>query len=161
MEFGPRALGNRSILIDPRFANINKIANDRLKRTEFMPFAPMVLEEEFSNYFESSNETMQPFSYMAMTCKVLDSVADKIPAVTHVDQTARPQIVTQELSYFCFNILKSFQAQTGIPVLVNTSLNVHEEPINFTLEDTLSCLRRGAIDVIYTEDLRITLPDSS
>jgi carbamoyltransferase len=88
---------------------------------------------------------------------VLNSVAQKIPAVTHIDMTARPQVVTRESNEFCYNILKSFQKITSVPVLVNTSLNVHEEPINFSLEDTLSCLRRGAIDVIYTEDMRISL----
>jgi carbamoyltransferase len=158
MEFGPRALGNRSLLLDPRNREILARTNKRLKRTEFMPFAPMVLQEEFNNYFETPNQTLQPFSYMAMTCRVLNSVAQQIPAVTHVDMTARPQVVTQESNEFCFNILKSFQKITGVPVLVNTSLNVHEEPINFSLEDTLSCLRRGAIDVIYTEDARISLP---
>ena len=157
MEFGPRALGNRSLLLDPRNREILERTNKRLKRTEFMPFAPMVLEEEFTKYFETPNQTMQPFSYMAMTCRVLENFANQIPAVTHVDMTARPQVVTRESNFYCFNILKSFQEKTGVPVLVNTSLNVHEEPINYSLEDTLSCLRRGAIDVIYTEDSRISL----
>lgn len=157
MEFGPRALGNRSLLLDPRDQEILVRTNKRLKRTEFMPFAPMVLSHEFNNYFETKNATMQPFEYMTMTCKVKDEVVSRIPAVTHVDQTARPQTVTLESNQFCFKILESFQNITGLPVLVNTSLNVHEEPINYALEDTLSCLRRGAIDVIYTESSRITL----
>jgi carbamoyltransferase len=157
MEFGPRALGNRSLLLDPRDQEILIRTNKRLKRTEFMPFAPMVLSHEFNNYFETKNATMQPFEYMTMTCKVRDEVVSRIPAVTHVDQTARPQTVSLESNQFCFKILESFQAITGLPVLVNTSLNVHEEPINYALEDTLSCLRRGAIDVIYTENSRITL----
>ena len=155
MEFGPRALGNRSILIDPRNKSINDIVNKRLKRTEFMPFAPIVLEDSFDEYFETSNSTLQPFYFMASTCEVRKDKRLQIPAVTHVDGTARPQIINRAINGFIADILEEFKAITGIPVLVNTSFNVHEEPINYRMTDSLNALTRGAIDFIYTEDGKI------
>lgn len=161
MEFGPRALGNRSILIDPRKANVNQTVNKRLKRTEFMPFAPIVLENYFDLYFESQNVSKQPFYYMTSTCMVRPEYRSAIPAVTHVDGTARPQIVTKESNAIVTQILEEFCLLTGVPVLVNTSFNVHEEPINFQLEDSLEALERNAVDMIYTNHGRITLRNPS
>jgi carbamoyltransferase len=157
MEFGPRALGNRSLLLDPRDRSIQITANNRLHRTEFMPFAPMVLEREFDNFFETKNQTRTPFNYMTMTCNIKEDKRHLIPAVTHVDGTARPQIINSNLNPLCNSIIESFYNKTRIPILVNTSLNVHEEPINFSLDDSISCLRRKIIDVIYTDKLRILL----
>jgi carbamoyltransferase len=158
MEFGPRALGNRSLLLDPRRAEILKTANERLKRTEFMPFAPIVLKEHFLSYFNiSSTQSIQPFEYMAMTCNVNRALAEKIPAVVHIDNTARPQVVTEESNKFVYKILVEFFKLTGIPLLVNTSLNVHEEPINYVLQDSIKALKSGAIDVIYSENYKIEL----
>lgn len=154
LEWGPRALGNRSILLDPRMADAVSRVNERLRRTEFMPFAPMVLDTEFEHYFETSNESLQPFFYMAMTCRVRDSVCSLIPAVTHIDRTARPQIVTQRSNPLAYEVLLRFRELTGIGLLVNTSFNVHEEPINNELNDSLSALRRQAVDVVYTESVR-------
>lgn len=158
MEFGPRALGNRSLLLDPRRAEILKTANERLKRTEFMPFAPIVLKEQFLNYFNiSSTQSIQPFEYMAMTCDVKRAMVEKIPAVVHIDNTARPQVVTEESNNFVYKILVEFFKLTGIPLVVNTSLNVHEEPINYVLQDSIKALKSGAIDVIYIENNKIEL----
>ena len=161
MEFGPRALGNRSILIDPRKANVNQTVNKRLKRTEFMPFAPIVLENYFDQYFESQNVSKQPFYYMTSTCMVRPEYRSTIPAVTHVDGTARPQIVTKESNTIVTQILEEFCLLTGVPVLVNTSFNVHEEPINFQLKDSLEALERNAVDIIYTNHGKITLRNTS
>ncbi len=158
MEFGPRALGNRSLLLDPRRAEILKTANERLKRTEFMPFAPMVLKEHFLDYFRiSPTQSIQPFEYMAMTCDVNKELAEKIPAVVHVDNTARPQVVTKKSNEFVYKVMVEFYKLTGIPLLVNTSLNVHEEPINYVLQDSIKALKSGAIDVIYTGNHKIEL----
>jgi carbamoyltransferase len=157
MEFGPRALGNRSLLLDSRDRTIQVTANQRLRRTEFMPFAPMVLEREFDNFFETQNKTLTPFNYMTMTCNVRENKRHLIPAVTHIDGTARPQIINSDLNPLCNSIIEAFYAKTRIPILVNTSLNVHEEPINYSLEDSISCLRRRIIDVIYTDTVRIKL----
>jgi carbamoyltransferase len=158
MEFGPRALGNRTLLLDPRRAEILKTANERLKRTEFMPFAPIVLKDHFLRYFKiSSTQSIQPFEYMTMTCDVNSSLAETIPAVVHVDNTARPQVVTESSNGYAHKILVAFFELTGIPLLVNTSLNVHEEPINYVLQDSIKALKSGAIDVIYTGNHKIEL----
>jgi carbamoyltransferase len=152
MEFGPRALGNRSILIDPRFANINKIANDRLKRTEFMPFAPAILEEEATSWFNFDKiKDRFPFEYMTMTCSVLPEKRSLIPAVVHIDGTARPQIVKRNLTPLYWESINEFRKITNIPVVINTSFNVHEEPINCSLSDSISALKRKSVDIIFTE----------
>ena len=152
MEFGPRALGNRSILLDPRFANINKIANDRLKRTEFMPFAPAILEEEATSWFNFDKiKDRFPFEYMTMTCSVLPEKRSLIPAVVHVDGTARPQIVKRNLTPLYWESIDEFRKITNIPVVINTSFNVHEEPINCSLSDSISALKRKSVDIIFTE----------
>ena len=152
MEFGPRALGNRSILIDPRLGNINNIANARLKRTEFMPFAPAVLEEEASAWFNFDGiKDLYPFEYMTMTCRVRSEIQGLIPAVVHIDGTARPQIVKRNQTPIYWEVLNEFKNITGIPLVINTSFNVHEEPINYDLTDSISALKRNSLDMIFTE----------
>ena len=157
MEFGPRALGNRSLILDPRNAEIKISANKRLRRTEFMPFAPIVTLEYFDTYFETNNESLQPFFYMTMTCNVREMYRSQIPAVTHIDGTARPQIVSSRSNPKIYELLHSYGKLTGLYVLVNTSLNIHEEPINYSLENSLSALKRDAFDVLYFENWRIAL----
>jgi carbamoyltransferase len=151
MEFGPRALGNRSILFDPRSRVLGPQLNRRLGRTEFMPFAPAILEDNFSDYMETGNGSLDPFYYMTMTCGVKEQFRDIIPAVVHVDGTARPQLVSRESNLFLYRIMEEFQGITSIPVLVNTSFNIHEEPINGILEDSINCLRRGVVDFVVTQ----------
>ncbi len=157
MEFGPRALGNTSILLDPRDPEIVKSVNLKLKRTEFMPFAPSVMQEYFFEYFETQNQTLQPFQYMTMTCNVVLDKRKLIPAVTHIDGTARPQIVSKDSNLFFHRIIESFRDLTGIPVLVNTSFNIHEEPIIRSAETALTALRQKAVDIVYVGNSRITL----
>jgi carbamoyltransferase len=149
MEFGPRALGNTSILLDPRDKKIIGKVNTRLKRTEFMPFAPCVIGDDFENWFSTKNQTLQPFEFMTMTCDVNGAKRDLVPAITHIDGTARPQIVTPTSNGFLFDILVEFQKETGIPILVNTSFNVHEEPIIRDTQSALSALDRGAVDDLF------------
>jgi carbamoyltransferase len=156
MEFGPRALGNRSILVDPRNPMIVKNLNSRLSRTEFMPFAPMVTQEDASIYFDLPAD-LQPFTYMTMTCNVKSEFRSRLPAVTHIDGTARPQIVSKASNLFIWSLLNEFKKLTGFSVLVNTSLNIHEEPINFRLQDSINALHKNAIDVLYTDEGRIML----
>jgi carbamoyltransferase len=158
MEFGPRALGNRSLLLDPRRPEIVKLANDRLKRTEFMPFAPVIKEDYFFEYFNiSSNQSLQPFYYMTMTCNVNKEMEALVPAVVHVDGTARPQITNIDINPYLYEILDEFHKLTGIPLLVNTSLNVHEEPINCSISDTVKAVKSGHIDVAYFGEVKIEL----
>lgn len=156
MEYGPRALGSRSLLLDPRDTSIQVSVNARLKRTEFMPFAPMILEEDFYEWFEIPNtQTLTPFKFMTMTCNVKKPKAHQIPAVVHVDGTARPQTVNGSENKSSYGIISEFKKITGIPLLVNTSLNIHEEPINNTLTDSVRALKRDVIDYIITEDYLI------
>ena len=151
VEFGPRALGNRSIVFDPRRADLVKILNSRLGRTDYMPFAPVVLEEHFSDWFETSNQSMQPFKFMAMTCNVKSNCQELIPAVVHVDGTARPQTISENENLLFYKIVKAFFYETGVPLLVNTSFNMHEEPINGGYLDSIKALQVGAIDLIVHE----------
>ena len=151
VEFGPRALGNRSILFNAQEPEIGKLLNARLKRTEFMPFAPVILERKFSEYFEYKGESLENFKYMTLTCTVREKVRSLIPTVTHVDGTARPQIIPENSNLIVKNILESYFKLTGVPVLVNTSLNMHEEPINGHLQDSIKCLRLQCIDKLVTE----------
>ena len=157
MEFGPRALGHRSLLLDPRDSQILHKANKRLRRTEFMPFAPVVLRDFFGKYFEGELDRRPGFHYMTITCGVKDEVAKLIPAVTHIDGTARPQVIDEDPNELYSQILVEFYALTGVAVLVNTSLNVHETPINYTLQDSINCLFNGAIDYVVTDGYIMTL----
>ena len=151
MEFGPRALGARSILIDPRNQSINEEVNRRLRRTEFMPFAPMIKIDKAHEVCDLSKvKDWFPFHFMTMTVSVREQYRHRIPAVVHVDGTARPQFVSPE-QVLPYRILHEFELLTSIPVLVNTSFNVHEEPINNTLDNSLDALRRGAVDYVLAE----------
>lgn len=154
MEFGPRALGNRTLLVDPRDSGAKNHVNARLKRTEFMPFAPVCTLERANDFFDLPNE-LQPFMYMTMTCNVRKKWQDLLPAITHVDGTARPQLVTYESNLNLYKILKDFEKITGFPIMVNTSLNIHEEPINYSYEDTIRALLSDAIDIAYFENIKV------
>ncbi len=152
VEFGPRALGNRSILFDAARPKIGQLLNARLKRTEFMPFAPVVLERYFKEYFHHKGQSFEAFEYMTITCDVREEVRSLIPAVTHIDGTARPQVIPENSKSMIKNILENYFKSTGIPVLVNTSLNMHEEPINGHLSDSIKCLRLKCIDKLVVEN---------
>jgi carbamoyltransferase len=158
MEFGPRALGNRSLLIDPRRGDLVSIVNKRLKRTEFMPFAPIVMEEKFGEYFEKQpTQSLEPFKFMTITCNVRSQYQQILPAVTHVDGTARPQVVDQQTNPKIYQVLVEFSKITGLHLLVNTSLNLHEEPINYLLDDSIRALKLNGFDILYFENYKITL----
>ena len=151
MEWGPRALGNRSILANPKNKEINIILNNRLSRTEFMPFAPIILEEDAEDYFENYNR-FKCFEFMTMTLKVKNEKIQKIPAVVHVDNTARPQCVKKKINESLYVLLKEYKMLTGVPVLINTSFNLHEEPIVCTPIDALKALERNAVDFLAIEN---------
>ena len=153
MEFGPRALGHRSILADPRSRTVNYDLNKRLQRTEYMPFAPVCLPEAFTDLFETSKHaSLIPFYHMTMLCKVNEKWVSKIPAVVHVDGTARPQYLLKEENEVLHMILDAFRDLTGIPCLVNTSFNLHEEPIVDGLADALRSLRSRACDFVVFDN---------
>lgn len=131
-EFGPRALGNRSLLADPRGPYIKDKLNKIKQRQKFRPFAPIILESEAHNYFDMP---VQSSPFMQFTAKVKDP--QKFPAITHKDGTARVQTLTQETNPRMYKLLKLFYAATGCPMLVNTSLNIKGEPIVNTWEDAV------------------------
>jgi carbamoyltransferase len=152
MEFGPRALCNRSILAAPFDSKINEVLNARLERTEFMPFAPVILPEFINEVFElNKHKSLVPFDYMTMTCRVKAKWQTKIPAVVHIDGTARPQIINQSSSPTIYSILTEFFKLTGSPVLINTSFNTHEEPIIENLDQALSAMKKNKVDFIFDE----------
>ena len=152
MEFGPRALGARSIIAAPSDAAINDNLNQRLDRSEFMPFAPYVLEEDAARVFEINDVNRYAARFMTITCDVRPEWRDRIPAVVHVDGSARPQVIEAGENPLYFAVLERFYQRTGLPVLVNTSFNVHEEPIIDTPEQALTALLDGRIDRILTSD---------
>ena len=151
MEYGPRALGARSIIASPHDHAINDNLNKRLDRSEFMPFAPFVLEEDASRVFEITDVNRYAARFMTITCAVKPEWRARIPAVVHVDGTARPQIVRDEDNPLFAAILRRFRDQTELPVLINTSFNVHEEPIVNRPEECLQALQDGRVDFVVTQ----------
>lgn len=151
MEFGPRALGNRSMLARPTDAEINRTLNTRLARTEFMPFAPSVLEEHAAEIFDNVEKSSDCLPFMTITCNVKQAWRLRIPAVVHVDGTARPQTVSRAANPLYWNLIDAYRQRSGIPLLLNTSFNVHEEPIvcfpanavQALSEDRIDCLALG------------------
>lgn len=149
MEYGPRALGHRSILASPVDPSINKWLNDRMHRTEFMPFAPSCLYEYADELFEIHKPALKrPAEFMTITFRMKDEWAKKAPAVSHVDQTARPQLVRVETEPLYHRLLSEYLALTGLPLLINTSFNVHEEPIVCQPSEAIKALQSGMIDVL-------------
>lgn len=151
MEFGPRALGARSILASPADKGINDTLNKRLQRTEFMPFAPYVLAEDARMVFDVTDANHYACQFMTITTAVHKDWHDKIPAVVHVDGTARPQIIRREQNPLYADILKTFKEDTGLPTLVNTSFNAHEEPIINTPDECLTALLNDRVDFVVTQ----------
>lgn len=153
MEYGPRALGNRSIIASPIDATINKWLNDRMRRTEFMPFAPSCLYEYAEELFDITKESFKfPANFMTITFDMKDKWAKKAPAVSHVDQTARPQLVTKEANPKYHALLTEYNILTGLPLVINTSFNIHEEPIVCKPEEGLYSLLHGVIDYFVCGD---------
>jgi carbamoyltransferase len=144
MEWGPRALGNRSIVADPRRADMKGILNSRIKHRErFRPFAPSVLAERVGDYFEETH----PSPFMLMAYKVKPEKRPVIPAPTHVDGTGRLQTVTREENPLYWTLIKEFENLTGVPVLLNTSFN-ENEPVVCTPKEAVDCFLRTKMDVL-------------
>ena len=150
MEYGPRALGARSILAAPTDPHVNDWLNQRLSRTEFMPFAPVVLAERAEEIFQLRPSMLYAARFMTITCAVHPAWRDKIPAVVHLDGTARPQIIARADNPFYYDILKAYEARTGLPVLINTSFNAHEEPIINKPQEAAQALIQGRVDYVAT-----------
>ena len=151
MEYGPRALGARSILASPADAGVNQALNKRLERTEFMPFAPVVGEDDAAELFDIGGVNRYAARFMTIACDVKPAWRERIPAVVHVDGSARPQIVSRETNPTYFDIIAAFKTRTGLPALVNTSFNVHEEPIVNRPEECRRALEDGRVDFVVTD----------
>jgi carbamoyltransferase len=149
-EFGPRALGGRSIIADPRTAEMKDKLNRRVKhRQAFRPFAPVVLAERAQEVFEGEEES--PF--MLLVKRVRPQWRDKVPAIVHVDGTARVQTVRREHNERLYELIEQFALLTGVPVLLNTSFNVKGEPMVETPEDAIKCFLGTGIDYLVLDDL--------
>ncbi|MCE2904994.1 MAG: hypothetical protein LW814_08175 [Anabaena sp. CoA2_C59] len=142
MEFGARALGNRSLIADPRRADMRDIINLKIKfREKFRPFAPSILEEFVGEYFEID----EPVPFMEKVFKIRPEKREKIPAVTHVDGTGRLQSVGRHTNSLYWELINAFYQRTGIPLLLNTSLN-ENEPIVRTPQEAIQCFLRTNMD---------------
>jgi carbamoyltransferase len=150
MEYGPRALGARTILANPSRRETHDLLNQRLERSEFMPFAPVVTAENASAVFDITPVNAYACRFMTITCNVKPQWRERIAAVVHVDGSARPQIIERDANPLYYDILCAFERVSGLPVLINTSFNVHEEPIVNRPSECLQALSDGRIDFIVT-----------
>jgi carbamoyltransferase len=144
MEWGPRALGNRSIVAHPGLPNMKDILNARIKQREwFRPFAPSILAERQSDYFEHSH----PSPFMLHVYKIRPEKREQLCAVNHVDNTGRLQSVSREENPLYYDLIKAFERESGIPVILNTSFN-ENEPIVCGPEQAIDCFKRTRMDAL-------------
>jgi carbamoyltransferase len=148
MEYGPRALGNRSILYQATDPTVNDWLNKRLKRTEFMPFAPVTLAEFADQCYENLEGARYPAKFMTITLDCTDWMKKHCPAVVHVDGTARPQIIDRQTNPSYYKIVGEYRQITGLPSVINTSFNMHEEPIVCSPLDALRAFKTGHLDYL-------------
>jgi len=148
MEYGPRALGNRSILYHPNDRSVNDWLNKNLKRTEFMPFAPAVLVEAVDKCFVKYQGALDTARFMTITFHCTPWMRDHCAGVVHLDNTARPQVVNSQDNPSFYKIIKEFEKLTDVPVIINTSFNIHEEPIVCTPQDAVRAFQVGHLDYL-------------
>lgn len=156
MEFGPRALCNRSIIFKTSDATCNDWLNKRMSRTEFMPFAPVLTTENAEKHILPFNASDQSLWFMTATVNVSDQFKNVCPAVTHVDGTARPQIVSETRDPWMYSLLRKWESTSGEFALINTSFNRHEEPIVLTYIEAFTNLENGVVDVLVLDDYFIS-----
>ena len=155
MEFGPRSLGNRSILADPRSEKNKVMINAKVKfREAFRPFAPAVLEHATGDFFDLSMAS----PYMLHSYMVRPEMQKHIPAVTHVDGSARVQTVSAESNADFFKLIEAFEARTGVPVLLNTSLNIKGKPIAREPNDAIRCYLQSDMDLLVLGPYMLAKP---
>ncbi|MBD3264379.1 MAG: hypothetical protein GF375_04670 [Candidatus Omnitrophica bacterium] len=147
MEYGPRALGNRSIIANPCLKNIKEILNRTKKREQFRPFAPSVLEEKAKDYFIM--DCSSPFMLLAPYVRA--EKREVVPGITHVDGTSRVQTVNKAVSPKFWNLIRSFEKMTGVPLVLNTSFNLRGEPIACTPQDAIDCFKRSSMDILVMD----------
>ena len=156
-EWGPRALGNRSILFDPRNPQAKRIVNEVKQREDYRPFACTVLKEHAHEYFEMLQLEESPYMSFAVQCK--KKAMEDIPTLVHADNTCRMQTVTEEQNKNYYNLIKAFGDKTGVPILFNTSFNLGGEAIVETVYDAIDTCNRCMINHLYIpEDQEIYIP---
>jgi carbamoyltransferase len=160
MEYGPRALGNRSILYRPDDPSVNDWLNERLGRTEFMPFAPVTLEEHADDAFERIGGARNTARFMTIAFDGTANMRQECPGVVHIDGTARPQILSRSDNPPYYRILEEFHRLTGIASIVNTSFNLHEEPIVCTPQDAIRAYQIGHLDMLAIGPFLAVHPDA-
>ena len=148
MEYGPRALGNRSILVQTTDKKINDTLNKKLKRTEFMPFAPVVLDKFARDYINNLDGAEFTSKFMTISFPATEKMKKLCPAAVHVDGTVRPQVLYQEDNSSFYKILEEYYKITGIPCLINTSFNLHEEPIVMTPDQAITGYLKAGLDYL-------------
>ncbi len=148
MEYGPRALGNRSVMASCNDPEINTWLNKKFDRTEFMPFAPVILEEYAQDYFLAWKPEHIAARFMTITYEVSDLAKKNIPAAVHIDNTARPQVIRREDNPGYYDIIKEYYQITSVPSVINTSFNMHEEPIVRTAEDAIRAFQAAKLDAL-------------
>ncbi len=160
MEYGPRALGNRSILYHCSDPSVNKWLNHQLRRTEFMPFAPICRWEDAEEYFEIREGEKRACEFMTYVVPCTVKMRETCPAAVHVDGTARPQLVRREINPGLHAILSAYKRHTGIGCLINTSFNMHEEPIVRSPEDAISAFQQSHLNFLALGPLVVWNPES-
>lgn len=156
MEWGPRALGSRSILANPLNPKMKDILNLKVKHREaFRPFAPVVCVDDVARYFECDKKVPIPAEYMLQVVRAREEVREKIPSVVHINGTSRIQAVVCEKNLLYYDLIKKFGEISGIPILINTSFNVRGEPIVCTPRDALNCFMGTGIDYLIIGDFII------
>jgi carbamoyltransferase len=158
MEYGPRALGNRSILYHAKEPEVNQWLNQRLGRTEFMPFAPATMMEHRESCYLRTEGCEHAAQFMTLTFDCTEEMKRNSPAAVHVDGTARPQLVSRETSPSFHRILSEYHALTGLPSVINTSFNMHEEPIVCSPEDAIRAFLQGNLDYLAIGDFLVAHP---
>jgi carbamoyltransferase len=157
MEFGPRALGSRSILADPRPADMRERVNMLIKKREgFRPFAPAVAAERAAEYFDLDPGDEETYAHMLFVVPVRPAYRDKLPAVTHIDGTARVQTVTKTANERFYELLNAFAAKSGMPILLNTSFNVKGQPIVCTPTEAIDTFLAAGLDAMVLGDFIVT-----
>ena len=160
MEYGPRALGNRSIMYHAREPEVNQWLNKRLGRTEFMPFAPVTLYEARERCYHNIRGAEHAAEFMTITFDCTDQMKKDCPAAVHVDGTARPQLIRREVNPGYYDIVSEYEKISGIPSLINTSFNMHEEPIVCTPYDAVRAFLQGNLDYLVAGPFLIKHPGS-
>ncbi|HYB96914.1 MAG TPA: carbamoyltransferase C-terminal domain-containing protein [Vicinamibacterales bacterium] len=155
MEYGPRALGNRSVLANAFKPTVTEALNQRLQRNDFMPFAPATLERAATRCYHESRKVLHTARFMTVCLPCTDVMKELSPAAVHVDGTARPQFVSEESNADLFAILEEVEKRTGAPSVINTSFNIHEEPIVCSPADAIRAFHDGRLDYLALESFLV------